>query len=629
MLRTLPILAKPASPGPQPNAADPISPTPESASMARPNRWDEPFSRDMTNAVIDRILACEPFCDVDESKFPRTLSLRNILKNDSALRRYEPGEVIVRDGDYGTSAFLILDGAVRVALAPSLPANLLGRRKPHRRGWLGALAQLWRGGGIPERRAAAGVAEQHNAEQTLPLQATPSSSGAHNHEDTSPVSQERVVLSDVPSILKRHKTARMVVHGGQVEGGRLFGEIGALTRAPRSATVFAETAAELIEIRWQGLRDIMRSAPGVKEQVERTFRTNMLNVAMRTNPLFDVRHLGDEGLQAIADGSTFEMYGQFDWHTSFKKSSDRDVAQRLAMEPIINSEGHYTNGVVFIISGFARVSRRRGSSEQTTGYLGAGQLYGLAEVYHNWAHPDDTVPLQNTLRAVGYVTTLFVPAQVLEQHLFPSLPKEACPEPIVAVPEADAGGGGPVGDGPAAGTIGVDMLEFLVEHRVINGTQTMMIDMDRCTRCDDCVRACASTHDGNPRFVRHGPRHDHYMFTNACMHCADPVCMIGCPTGAIHRAAAGGEVVINDPTCIGCQQCANNCPYSNIRMVSIRDQTGHLMIDSKQLPILKATKCDLCVDQLGGPACQRACPHDALIRVDTTHTDPLAQWMKR
>ena len=32
--------------------------------------------------------------------------------------------------------------------------------------------------------------------------------------------------------------------------------------------------------------------------------------------------------------------------------------------------------------------------------------------------------------------------------------------------------------------------------------------------------------------------------------------------------------------------------------------------------ILEATKCDLCHDQLGGPACQRACPHDALERVD-------------
>jgi Fe-S-cluster-containing hydrogenase component 2 len=46
-------------------------------------------------------------------------------------------------------------------------------------------------------------------------------------------------------------------------------------------------------------------------------------------------------------------------------------------------------------------------------------------------------------------------------------------------------------------------------------------------------------------------------------------------------------------------------------------------------PIQKATKCDLCFDQLGGPACQRACPHDALIRVDMRDKDALARWVNR
>jgi len=75
-------------------------------------------------------------------------------------------------------------------------------------------------------------------------------------------------------------------------------------------------------------------------------------------------------------------------------------------------------------------------------------------------------------------------------------------------------------------------LDFLADHRFLNGTETMLINLDRCTRCDDCVRACAATHDNNPRFVRQGSKHDQLMVANACMHCVDPVCMIGCPTGA-------------------------------------------------------------------------------------------------
>ena len=158
----------------------------------------------------------------------------------------------------------------------------------------------------------------------------------------------------------------------------------------------------------------------------------------------------------------------------------------------------------------------------------------------------------------------------------------------------------------------------------------MMIDLDRCTRCDDCVRACATTHDNNPRFIRHGPKYEHFMVANACMHCVDPVCMIGCPTGAIGRDLETGIVKINDSTCVGCTICANSCPYHNIRMVEIRGPRGSFIVDDvTNLPIVKATKCDLCAEQLTGPACQNACPHDALVRIDMRDLDGLANWVAR
>ena len=65
-------------------------------------------------------------------------------------------------------------------------------------------------------------------------------------------------------------------------------------------------------------------------------------------------------------------------------------------------------------------------------------------------------------------------------------------------------------------------------------------------------------------------------------------------------------------------------------MVEIRDERGNLIVDQKtSKPITKATKCDLCADQLGGPACQRACPHDALIRVDMGDSKTVAAWVNR
>ncbi len=116
-----------------------------------------------------------------------------------------------------------------------------------------------------------------------------------------------------------------------------------------------------------------------------------------------------------------------------------------------------------------------------------------------------------------------------------------------------------------------DLLEFLVDQRLINGRQTMLIDTQRCTRCDDCVQACSKTHRGNPRFIRNGPQFKSFQFAHACMHCVDPVCMIGCPTGAIARDIETGVVSINPNSCIGCKTCSESCPYDNIVMVQIND----------------------------------------------------------
>ncbi|MDA1044645.1 MAG: oxidoreductase, partial [Verrucomicrobia bacterium] len=72
----------------------------------------------------------------------------------------------------------------------------------------------------------------------------------------------------------------------------------------------------------------------------------------------------------------------------------------------------------------------------------------------------------------------------------------------------------------------------------------------------------------------------------------------------------------------------NNCPYDAIVMVAIRDRHGNQVVDAAaRKPILKATKCDLCSDQLGGPACERACPHNALKRIDLSNAKAVRQWL--
>lgn len=539
------------------------------AIMARPQRWDAPFGPDMTDADVERLLTLPEIAAIEREKFPNHTPLDGIIKNDTRLVRFEAGDIVVREGDYGNSAFLVVGGKLRVVLAPELPRDLIGRQSSRRKGFIEAIAQLWTNRVVPEVRDTARYAGQKLRGGATDL--------ARSH----------VFLQDVPAVLGKHKTA-------ELGPGTLFGELAALGRVPRTATIFAEEGAELLEIRWQGLRELRKYDAGWRRKIDERYRQNALKVALRESPLFT--GLSEADLQEVANATLFETYGSFDWHVSYKRMREQGKSEQ---EPVIAREGEYPDGVLMIRAGFARVAVKMGNGQRTLTYLGAGDTFGIDEL---WAGRDGSnVSLQTSLTALGYVDVLRVPAPILERFVFPKM--KSPPAPLIeraTRPLAE--------DAP---------MEWAVEQRYINGTKAMLIDLNLCVRCDDCVRACASTHGGNPRFIRHGRTFDHWMVANACMHCADPVCMIGCPTGAIHRSIGSGAVVINDTTCIGCGTCANSCPYNNIRLVEIRDTGGKPVRDpDSQKPILKATKCDLCETNPGGPACVRACPHDALRRVD-------------
>lgn len=569
--------------------------TAASPQMQRVHRWTRPFG-EMNDEDVVRVLEHRPFsamCARPEDAHQRRfmsfnvpITIFGIVKNDCRFRSIRSGEFVLRKNDYGNSAFIVLDGKLRCFVHSDVPEPWLGRSQSKMLGFPAAVGNMIKSSlfpNPPEYRS-----EKYGKGPEQEIGAKVSQAQLEELLDESKFRSETYVPGD------------------------LFGESGAMYRTPRSATVIAEEPSVLLEMRWQGLRDLMHISDAFSEHVDSLYRERTLQGRQRLPAEFD--QLPNDRLPEIE----FETYGKFDeWSYDYLSLSPDERQKVVESEQIIVEEGTYPNSVVVVASGFARESRRQGSGHQTLSYLASSQVFGFAEAYHNWKNPENAIPWQRSLRAIGYAHVLKIPIHLVEDFVLPSMEaKGECKgiaNSLAERPEQR-------GFSSARDRIEGDAMEFFVENRLINGRQTMLIDMDRCTRCDDCVRACASVHDGNPRFLRQGRMYQHLVAANACMHCADPVCMIGCPTGAIHREQTHGQVVINEESCIGCSTCYQNCPYDAIRMVPIRDRSGSFFLGAagpdRGKPIYKATKCDLCIDQPTGPACVRACPHDALVRVD-------------
>lgn len=552
----------------------------------RPERWDKPLDGTMTESTVDRLLRVPPFNAMDVDTFPRVTPLRGLIRNDTRVITYKPGEIIVREGDYGSCALLVLDGSVRVTLE-NLPAEAIGRPEKLPGAKLGrAIARLMQRPQEPETR------------RNQAVEASPTRPAAG------------VFVQDLPAVLENTPTAVL-------GPGELFGEQAAITRSPHTATILAEGSCVLLEIRWQGLRDLMRSTPALREHIDTLYRRNHLDRHLRNTPLLN--GLDDAALARVAQQISFESYGSFDWSDTTPGVKVLDPIERLRREPIVFEEGSPVEAVMLIRNGFARMTAALGEGHRTIAYLGRGRTLGTEELVVACERGEPPV-WPRSLRAVGRLDTLLIPPKTFLEEVLPTLPEKQRQRWRERAQSTDDGA-------KALGTTNARTLDYLVDRRLVNGSQSMVIDLDRCTRCDDCVQACAATHDGNPRFVRDGPILDHLQFAEACMHCVDPICMIGCPTGAIHRDEETGVVRINDDTCVGCSTCANSCPYNAIKMVEIREPGGAIVIDETTgQALLRATKCDLCAEQPTGPACQHACAHDALVRLDLTNPVQLAAW---
>lgn len=364
--------------------------------------------------------------------------------------------------------------------------------------------------------------------------------------------------------------------------GELLGEIGAMSGWPQSVTARAATDCRLVQIRTPALRLMKRKSKALKERLDRLYRERSLTSQLERTPLL----AGVSGLFLQALKETVELVS-------------------CEPEEVVVRQGEPADDLYLVRSGFLKLSQRFGEGEMVVSYLSKGMTLGELELLM-----EELPGWEVTATSVEYCELVKIPGMALRQLMraHPAVEEQLWRTASDRIREA----------GYARRHVGhSELTQVALDKGLVQGSSMLVIDLEACTRCDDCVRACAATHGGRTRFVREGDKVKHLLITRSCYHCRDPVCLVGCPTGAIHRAGVGEVVAIDDDVCIGCSTCARNCPYDAIVMHATGDSwpDDAVPVGLRGRDRDVASKCDLCMDTGHGPACVSNCPQGCAYRV--------------
>ena len=415
----------------------------------------------------------------------------------------------------------------------------------------------------------------------------------------------------------------------EVQRGRSFGEMSVLAGLPRNATIVVSPDGEatVLKIDRPALR-LLRKLPKFGKALDATYREygmkrTLEEVSQATGGAFS-----REMLQKLEQIGEFRVYGK---------------------QHIVFREGGLIDRVVFIKNGWVRRSRGTGRVPYMTDmmmevaedvgvdFLGAGNCLGLEGLRgeERWNY---------TATVLARTELLEIPIAVLRADrslsdtLYGTFSLFSSADDDVRV-EA-------LSDPRLISAIGKE-----IDSGLIDGANLLVMDMDLCIRCGNCSLACHKVH-GQSRLLRRGIHIErpvkarsksikHVLAPAVCLHCQDPECLTGCPTGAIGRFP-NGQIDINPKTCIGCGDCATQCPYNAISMVPRKTGTPHTQPFNLRLkdwfslapPVLPAAvtetedllavKCNLCNNTPLNPegarkpafSCEESCPTGALLRVN-------------
>jgi Fe-S-cluster-containing hydrogenase component 2/CRP-like cAMP-binding protein len=466
-------------------------------------------------------------------------------------RKLPKGEVLCEEGEYGNTAFILMKGSFGVyASAPK--GEAVTERDS---GWRGLFSLL-------------------NV-KIKPAAAEPASASPGKLPEGPPENARfgRFIARCTPKDV-------------------ILGEMTCMNNYPRAATVVALEDSEVFEI-GRNVLYLMQRNPASREILNQTYREHALDRELRSLKLL-------ESLTPDVRQKCVEFL------------APRVELLRLDPGQIIFKQGALADDFYMVRLGFVKVSQRFQRGEWVLNYLGPGQHFGeigLLSRVPGAFREHITTSMEGrrtaTCTALDHVELVRIRGGDFET-LLESVPdlRDSLHEFALGRLEKEEALRAKLLD---------ESLDTFLERGLYLGQSLLVLDLESCTRCDECTKACADTHKGVTRLIREGLRFDNFLVASSCRSCLDPYCLVGCPVDAIHRR--DGLQIRIESHCIGCGLCAQNCPYGNINMHDFPakgDAPG-------QHAARKATTCDLCShitkDHHQAPSCVFACPHNAAFRM--------------
>jgi Fe-S-cluster-containing hydrogenase component 2/CRP-like cAMP-binding protein len=386
----------------------------------------------------------------------------------------------------------------------------------------------------------------------------------------------------------------------------ILGELACLSHQPRTATLKAGAAGATVLVIKRNLLHMLQRNPVARSVLAPIYRRRALDVYLQQGQLF-------AGLDEKQNRDCLEF---------LKQRADVTLTQVDPGQAVF-LQGSRADAFYIVYLGHVSVAESNAQGHTTVrDYLGAGRQFGeigllsdpeVSPTVARLLPPEQCGRRTGSCTALDHVELVSISREAFlallraYPNVWARLEETAC-----ALVEKNR---------QARHEVGHLLGEF-TGAGLYQGQNLLVLELNRCTRCQECVKACAESHDGVTRLVLEGNRFGEYLVPSACRSCHDPVCLVGCPVDAIHRRPANPKrpgvqslaIVIED-WCIGCTLCARNCPFGSIHMYEVPPERGwpsgkRMTCTGERI----ATNCDLCESLDGNPRCVHHCPHDAAIR---------------